>query len=100
MYRKEKQTKITIENVKNYRDKSAGYFLFFSKKNKVEELQTEHKNSRLSTWLGCCVLVALKYPKTQFSFYVSSENAPNLTCYIKYGLATVPSLHSFFFLEF
>ena len=31
MYRKEKQTNITIENVNNYRDKSAGYFTFFFK---------------------------------------------------------------------
>ena len=31
MYRKEKQTEIRIENVQNYRDKSAGYFMFFFK---------------------------------------------------------------------
>ena len=29
---------IKKENLKYYRDKSAGYFMFFSKKDKVEEL--------------------------------------------------------------
>ena len=46
MYRKEKQTKITIENVKNYRDKSAGYFLFFFQR-KTKWLKRETPDNQL-----------------------------------------------------
>ena len=56
-----------------------GYVLFISlftilisetKKNVVEELQTDPQNARLPTWLGClgCQRAA-GYPKTQFFFY-------------------------------
>ena len=43
MYRKEKQTNITIENVNNYRDKSAGYFTFFFQR------RTKWRNCKMST---------------------------------------------------
>ena len=53
-----------------------------SSKNKVEELYTEHRNSRLPTWFCCfgCKHAA-EYPKT--FFYIYSENSTNPTCYSK-----------------
>ena len=56
--------------------------LVMSRKNKVEEMQTDPKNSRLPIWLGCLNYhQAAGYPETDF-FILYCKNSPNLPCYI------------------
>ena len=45
-------------------------YAIYSRKNEVEELQTDPKDSRLPTWLGCFdCQQADGYPKTDFFIY-------------------------------
>ena len=63
------------------------------RKNEVDELWTEHRNSRLPSWWGCLgSKQAAGYPKAQFFFQNYLLHYINFkSTYLINGLSTVPS---------